>query len=249
MFGKSFGYGDWVVIKPLKEAMQHNGEIYIRGRSGIAHQEILDKCSGKLVRLLDTFYTGSEELFETSRLEHARLSKDVIQKVDVLAAHKELEKQDIKIGDIIEGNVLSNLFYNLTNAAMKRAVVWKMEGSGMSLFIYDHEKYPKDYRTATSLGNVYGDLAAAYNVFDVVGHTDLITLKVHCDYVPPRYRSKKYACYGSLGAFLDNFNVTMAELKESIGYCPVARLFETENIEEFEKAVNENTSLRIKIVR
>ena len=249
-----FGYGDWVRILPLSERMQETGEICVRGRVGMAREDILSQMAGKPVILLDgysSFLDGKEFTthFSISRCEHVRLSETVIEKIDLLEAHRELELKDIKVGDIIEGNRLSDLFYNITNSKMKKAIVWNTSGSGMSIITLDHTGFPNKYMSENALGNVYGDLAAAYNCFNVIGHTDLIKLKVHCDYVKPKYSGKKYACYGSLGAFLDNFNITMAELKKTLGYCPITKLFETGNFEEFEEAVNSNTSLRIKIIR
>jgi hypothetical protein len=249
---KEIGYGDWVRILPLTVGMQETGDISIITRSGKISHEALAECAGKLVMLQDSSsisFGNKKTNWSVSRYEHIKLSDNVMTKVDALEAHREVEAKDIQVGDIIEGTHLSDLFYNITHSKMKRGIVWSISGNKMQVITLEHETFPDKYLAQTVLANSYGDLAAAYNLFNVIGHTELIKLKVHCDYVKPRYRGNKYACYGSLGAFLDNFNITIGELKSTLGYCPITRLFETGNIEEFEEAINSNTSLRIEIIR
>lgn len=241
-----FKYGDWAIVKPLKENMQNVvAEIRVVGRCGLATQDVLDAISGQIVRVMDR---DVNDMYEVSRAEKVRLGAKCLTPIDTVEAHEILEQRDIKVGDIIEGKRLSDLFYNISNSEMKKGLVWDISGSQLKILVIENTHYA-GYLSTQAIANVYGDIAAAYNTFNVIGHTDLLGYKVHCRYMPPKFKNDKYRLFGSLGYFLDNFSVTLNAVRKKIGYCPIQKLIDTGDFDEFEKTINDNTSLCIQVVR
>lgn len=249
---KDFGYGDFAIVRNLTPEDFTNGNIELRKGEQITPSKLIEQLSGKIVRVFDRvipYKFGGNDMFHITREGRIKISAKLLDSISTLDAYKQLSSKEVKIGDILEGNDLANIFYNVTCNRMKKAVVWDIEEGYMKLVMLEHEKYKTLYAAQMIVGNSHGEIGAVYNAFNVIGHTEVLKLKVHCDYKKPRYDNKKYACFGSLGMFIDNFSDTLMNLASNLGYCPITKLIETEDVKEFEDTINSNTCLRIKIVR